>query len=669
MGETPVTPITPEFGMINGSFHNNDGLIFRNASGGFMNIYDNEDNFIRRFGFGITSNEFNRSVNDFNWEWSYQSIENLSYFDLDLNETVYYNSPIWRWTAEFNGGAGTWIQTYDFNPISKLKITHYIENQAVNLTGAKFWYMFTVNENDTAKYNNQTYNLSINLHLQGNLSHLIPRIDFPFESFDFTDILEDYTITDLYVGEADMFSLPQRIVGVGVAKDVGGSDFPLGRNHTLDPTIFTNVSDDISTLINVSTENNFSHLNTSNVDPYNDLALYFPFDTNNSQLVQYDYSPQEGDGVIFGATNIDTLCNGYGTCRRFDGVVAGDRGVVTVEELDGNGWFDVPWSITFWMKANGTANIQEIVGNQGNPQQTGGIGFYIRKGANRIQYRAFNGTEGDFLQTPNGIIKQDTWIHVAVTTFSQKINIYMNGTLRAGSGDFPLLPIVSGERPSADFNIGRASSTGRTLNGSLDEVMVFNHTLTAEEVLEIFDNTSQRFYGSGEQTFKELNYSGINSGDQNQVNVSIEQLLNVAFVNFTTQIGDAVNNANYSFGTITQIDTTTGRADNINIITPNNQSLSIQFHADNNSFYTPIILNTINQTSWTDPCIYLSGNWNTTCGCGVNTELNLSGNNITINHLKDQEPFFNIKANVRNVDVFSKLTSCIVIKANEFVVT
>ena len=117
------------YGMINGTFINNDGLQYVNTTGGFMNLYDSQGNYLRKVGFGITSDQFNRSVNDFSWEWDYlenetrfYNTENSSLPADDFNYSVTQDKH--EWTATFTGGAGVWKQTYNFHPRNKLKLTH-----------------------------------------------------------------------------------------------------------------------------------------------------------------------------------------------------------------------------------------------------------------------------------------------------------------------------------------------------------------------------------------------------------------------------------------------------------------------------------------------------------------------------------------------------------------
>ncbi len=116
---------------LNWTYENDDGLSYQNTSGGYLKIY--KDNvLLRKFGFGITSHQANKSTASFDWKWKWDV--NLSRFNA-INKTNQF----------------TWEINYSLADSSPMKVTHYVLNNWKNLTNGKYWYIFTINDDDTIK--------------------------------------------------------------------------------------------------------------------------------------------------------------------------------------------------------------------------------------------------------------------------------------------------------------------------------------------------------------------------------------------------------------------------------------------------------------------------------------------------------------------------------------
>ncbi|KKM07542.1 hypothetical protein LCGC14_1732880, partial [marine sediment metagenome] len=112
--------------------------------------------------------------------------------------------------------------------------------------------------------------------------------------------------------------------------------------------------------------------------------------------------------------------------------------------------------------------------------------------------------------TPN------TWQHVcAVFATNADRRVYLDGGNKGTNTD-------SRTPTGLDVtNIGRlgGSSADEYANGTLDEVMVFSVALTDAQVLDIYNNQSARFVGTGKQELSDQTYLDISSGN-NRVNVT-----------------------------------------------------------------------------------------------------------------------------------------------------
>jgi hypothetical protein len=81
----------------------------------------------------------------------------------------------------------------------------------------------------------------------------------------------------------------------------------------IDPSLkITDVSVAAAELLNVTAENNFTHLSIGNNDFINstNLVAYYPFDTNTSSTLAYDYTSNDNDGTYISNAFLE-LTGGY----------------------------------------------------------------------------------------------------------------------------------------------------------------------------------------------------------------------------------------------------------------------------------------------------------------------------------------------------------------------
>ena len=95
--------------------------------------------------------------------------------------------------------------------------------------------------------------------------------------------------------------------------------------------------------------------------------------------------------------------------------------------------------------------------------------------------------------------------------------------------------------PGEYFHIG--NNWGDYFDGSMDEVMVFNRTLSAAEIKQIYNATYSRFFPTGEMFFKNITFV-----TKDMVNISIPncQQLNGSTIKVKINNG-AYSSLNYDF--------------------------------------------------------------------------------------------------------------------------
>ena len=398
-------------------------------------------------------------------------------------------------------------------------------------------------------------------------------------------------------------------------------------NITFDPTITLSGGDVVSTsiLTNVTAETgdaNFTHLNISTTAPYNSLVGYWSFDGDKEDTLlttHYDFSDEGNDGT--GVNQVNTTSTGcltdFGNCAQFDGV--GDFitiGNPTSLQIAGNitiaGWFNTRDNTTF----------QVLIS-----RHTGTQTWFIRTDGDNFQFDIDTGGTSPQVNSIT-TIAENTWYHVAGTYNGTGMNLYINGVLDNSGGATGT--IVTGS------NIVRIGSRngGMYMNGSIDEVMVFNTSLTAQQILDIYNNQSARFLPTGTQDINNQSFMNISTGN-NRVNVStfIQNNFN-SIINLTVGYYDGswsatapqtvVSNTNMTF-TISSTST--------------NLTLNYTFIAGNsttNPFYSPIIFDDISIETFSsavaDTCTYTSGNWAIDCSdnCNITSNVDVGGNNISI---------------------------------------
>ncbi|MFC1755123.1 LamG-like jellyroll fold domain-containing protein, partial [Thermoproteota archaeon] len=152
----------------------------------------------------------------------------------------------------------------------------------------------------------------------------------------------------------------------------------------------------------------------------------------------------------------------------------GDNDYIVVPDRDI--WdFNGNFTIEFWVKTKEIAEFQSLVDHPG--------AWQANIDASSPQFRHLNTTSGasQVTCTADKDFVADSWAHVAYAYDNSSLKIYFNGTLNKTCD-------VSGGTKVAtpDLYIG-SYQTSYYLNGSLDEVRIYNKTFNATEVLTSFN--------------------------------------------------------------------------------------------------------------------------------------------------------------------------------------
>jgi len=308
----------------------------------------------------------------------------------------------------------------------------------------------------------------------------------------------------------------------------------LGDLVNISVSQYTVAGGDNTSVIHGSHYINLTHPNMTHIISDPTLKYYFAFDNatgygesqtvvknymNLSDTITIDNEAQLGNGLIN---------KGY----LFDGV--GDRISTGYDAIDLGGLATLSWGL--W--ANNTLST----GNQQEALIVGGS-FALTSNGNvlLINYDTGEhmecGIRGDDelvykVDGPVAIDEGEVWRHTFCTFNGTSLRIYNNGEFFAETVTADTTTDTSASDAVEIGHVTGTSTTGGGWTGELDEIMIFNRTLSAEEVANVFMATNPNPYS---QT----------SGGRNWTHITTEANLTVPLNRSADK--DTLNKTGYSF--------------------------------------------------------------------------------------------------------------------------
>ncbi|MDK2907944.1 MAG: hypothetical protein PWQ87_402, partial [Candidatus Woesearchaeota archaeon] len=213
------------------------------------------------------------------------------------------------------------------------------------------------------------------------------------------------------------------------------------------------------------------------------LVLYLPFEEGSGSIAR-DWSPEHNDGTIYGASWTDGNNDPYtGKALSFDGVddkvVIGTTGRPTNTFTFG-GWFKT--SVTHQIDPESTSGT---VGTSGqryafgaeNKGTNGGAGLSV--GTNGISVYE----HGDYYMPAIAVYASDIgtdWNHIIVVYNNKQPTIYLNGVAVHTGLTSPKSLVY------APIEIGGGAYG--YFNGLIDEVVIYNRSLSQEEIINLYQS-------------------------------------------------------------------------------------------------------------------------------------------------------------------------------------
>ncbi|MCH7850798.1 MAG: hypothetical protein IH845_04105, partial [Nanoarchaeota archaeon] len=190
--------------------------------------------------------------------------------------------------------------------------------------------------------------------------------------------------------------------------------------------VVTDVSDEkIFLYEDVVPENNFTHLNISDVSPYDSLMLYLPFDTNTSANIAYDYTENNNDMNIYNGSEF-VSAGKIGGAFNFDGV--DDYSVIdNSPELEG---MVTDFTLSLWVKPDFDSTTSDNHVPIDKYDGIGGWKLLFRQNTDVFSFRFRNSGVNQQCEVTSAMtFNAGTWIHIIGTWDGTYSAIYIDGVL------------------------------------------------------------------------------------------------------------------------------------------------------------------------------------------------------------------------------------------------
>ncbi|MEM5805138.1 MAG: LamG domain-containing protein [Candidatus Aenigmatarchaeota archaeon] len=202
------------------------------------------------------------------------------------------------------------------------------------------------------------------------------------------------------------------------------------------------------------------------VDPRS-LVGFWTFDEG-SGTIAYDYSGNENNGTLY---NGSVICSGgdcpnwvdgkFGKALRFDG---SNDNVLIPFSPSLNVTQSNRLTISSWIKRSVTGVEHQITARDA-------LDFWI--GSDNKLKAHITGV----LRSSTGTITDTNWHHVAVTYDGSNVKFYIDGALDSTIADAAGLEVMTNNNIYIGWN-----GTSMSFNGTIDEVKIFNKSLTTDEI-------------------------------------------------------------------------------------------------------------------------------------------------------------------------------------------
>ncbi|MFC1741787.1 LamG-like jellyroll fold domain-containing protein, partial [Nanoarchaeota archaeon] len=444
-----------------------------------------------------------------------------------------------------------------------------------------------------------------------------------------TDGLATFTTYEAFSGYTILRTNDVPNVTSIVLNSTNGTNYG-AENLTVYWTVYDADGDDVTNITNW-------YLNGTSI-----MVLNMPFEANdwNQSSWTKDYTNFSNQGTVSNATwNGTGGHDGWGAYE-FDGSsswinssVAGD----SVPNL----------TITLWFKSDDAGSIgNDYVAQRFVSQPYNSTNSRLALGINNDKLAAYWHDGGHNVQEGTTDLVAGVWYHAALVYNGSNISIYLNSTYENSWLESSMTA------PSSDaFRIGRHVSTSRYFDGTLDEVRIYNRSLSVEQISLLYQNRTDMIHAN-ETSLGDVWVACVtpNDGVEDGVENCSDTLSVTEFENTLPVVSDVVLNSTYGTNYTTENLTvywnvSDGNGEDVYNVTnwylngTSIATLNMPFEAtggNNESSWTEDYTNFSSHTAVT------SATWNSTGGYdgsgayefdGVDDYLNVTGNLDILNNV------------------------------------
>jgi len=196
------------------------------------------------------------------------------------------------------------------------------------------------------------------------------------------------------------------------------------------------------------------------------------------------------------------------------------------------------FTIDFWAYSTSFAAYRPLINNRKSGAGDNMWAIEIYSSANMVE---FHSGSTIYMQASNPLINS-SWNHIAVTRNGGIVSIYINGVLSGSAGAGSNFSQIN------DLQIGRDIMSGNNLGGSfpglIDEVEIFNHALSANEIAAIYNAGCAGKCFNPDTTPDTLTFNAVTNADRATLYTS--NAIAVSGINVPTAI--TVTDGEYSIG-------------------------------------------------------------------------------------------------------------------------
>jgi hypothetical protein len=274
-------------------------------------------------------------------------------------------------------------------------------------------------------------------------------------------------------------------------------DFEVSSDITIPTITFESPTPDNSSTVTYSTQTIVANISDiSNVSSWIDfdrsLVGYWSMDYYNTThiLDNSSYNNLQAFGRNSSSSNISEGIRG--NSMAFTNASAGG-GYLSSKAISSNIGLEYDnWTVSVWVKQLGivTAYGGRVIEMWTN---SGEYPLVIRtvSSSTKLEIATYNGTLNPSINTAN--LGLNSWNNVLVRRYyngTKMVEVYINGQYNTS-----LVDATSGDLTGGTFTptIGGTSEGIRTMNGLIDEVMIFNRSLSTTEIAALYNSQSNKF--------------------------------------------------------------------------------------------------------------------------------------------------------------------------------